>query len=88
MGNVKKRSRGSIKLRNGFPEEERYTLVTCPVCDGDGKRIVEEEDGGYVALICKWCDGRGGVTKDVHRLYERWRRILRVNLNAGKCSYR
>ena len=39
----------------GFEAEERPTLIPCPACGGEFRRIVERARGQYATALCPHC---------------------------------
>lgn len=55
-------------------KKSQITLIDCPACHGTG--YAKEEIGtSYRHIICKWCSGIGGVTKQIFESF------FRVNKN-------
>lgn len=75
MNILRKRSDSHIRAQSFFPPEERGTMADCPACGGSGRRAQ-----------CKWCQGRGSVTKETRVAFSRWLKILGHNRKVGKCE--
>ncbi len=84
MGNQRRRSSDRLKLRSLTPRPEQDTLKPCPACAGEGRRV-QEAGGKYKTGPCRWCEGIGSVDNKIMDMFEHWRRILKVNREAGRC---
>jgi transcription elongation factor Elf1 len=73
-GKLKKISSDRWKI----PERHQPTLIECPACNANGYKI--EDDGhNYKQILCKWCDGSGGVMKPIFEAFQRIKRIYKIN---------
>lgn len=70
MGTLRRKSSHRIHL----PKEDQDTLVPCPRCKGNGRVVIQDDGRLYRTLMCKWCQGSGGVNRDLIRA---WRRLER-----------
>lgn len=65
--------------------EDRETLLPCPACGGEGKKLVERAAGLYKTVKCRWCQMAGVVDKNTMAMFSRWLRLYNVNRLAGRC---
>lgn len=81
MGKLRRRSSDRLKLSL----EDRDTLTNCEACRGTGKLIIESPNGTYRQKTCTWCEGVGGVPRDVAKAYKRWDRLAKYYMSKGLC---
>jgi hypothetical protein len=62
------------KARTEQPADQRETLVPCPACGGDGKRIVDDDGSTYRIVGCPWCDGSGSTDSFMIKLFNEMNR--------------
>jgi hypothetical protein len=85
MGTRRRESSSRAIQRTSLPPDDRPTLIPCPVCEGQGKRLIETQDGRYRANTCRWCDGKCFIDQEMHRMFRRWLRIYNHNNLRGLC---
>jgi len=84
MSKLTSDSQRRLALRRQLPVENRDTLMPCPACSGEGKRLVEVY-GRYRQMPCRWCQGNGAVPLIITAAWARWQRIKMTNKIAGRC---
>lgn len=87
MGKLRSDSERIRAVRAAKESEDRPTLITCPACSGEGKRMLETPEGRYRFGPCPWCSGNGTTTAEMVAGYRRAERIAQwAKLKGRECK--
>jgi len=87
MGKLRSDSERIRRARLKLNVDDRDTLLPCPACNGEGKRLVETK-GRYRQWSCSWCNGTGATGALMVKAFRRWLGIANWNRLRNPCQIR